>query len=384
MLRTPASDQSATHLLAEMTIPNGNVYYEVGVRHACKGRGCVLLAADWSRQFFDVAQLRTVRYPLPSAELDDAAVKQIVATIVKGVPAMAEGDSPVYQVLPKYPGDVDVQRATSMRKQLTALSEFQSRMSGIRNAPREQRETLAAALSEEYGPRRPMPAAVGHGLLKLFQHLGAWQRILDLAVKLPGDLAVQSDVIELTNLAKSKLGNHSEAIGALEALIKTSGPTSERFGLLGGRYKRLWSEANGADKVRYLNKAIESYESGMMLDLNDYYPSSNLPRLYLARGLKADAEKARTTAQLVYFACKRAKERNAADEWLRPTLLGSAFDAADVSAAETLHDEIVQEGPAAWRLKVTLDDIEPGLARVTDVDTRAALQAIVDRLRALL
>jgi hypothetical protein len=30
-----------------MTIPNGNVYYEVAVRHAARKQGCVLLAADW-------------------------------------------------------------------------------------------------------------------------------------------------------------------------------------------------------------------------------------------------------------------------------------------------------------------------------------------------
>jgi hypothetical protein len=35
-------------VLAHITIPNGNVYYEIGVRHAAKERGCVLLAADWS------------------------------------------------------------------------------------------------------------------------------------------------------------------------------------------------------------------------------------------------------------------------------------------------------------------------------------------------
>jgi hypothetical protein len=32
-------------VLVDMTIPNGNVYYEVGVRHAAKEKGCVLLAA---------------------------------------------------------------------------------------------------------------------------------------------------------------------------------------------------------------------------------------------------------------------------------------------------------------------------------------------------
>jgi hypothetical protein len=54
-------------VLADMTVPNGNVYYEVGIRHAAQKTGCVLLAADWSKQLFDVVQMRTVRYPLPRA-----------------------------------------------------------------------------------------------------------------------------------------------------------------------------------------------------------------------------------------------------------------------------------------------------------------------------
>ena len=36
-------------VLADMTIANVNVYYEVGIRHAAKEKGCVLLAAEWSR-----------------------------------------------------------------------------------------------------------------------------------------------------------------------------------------------------------------------------------------------------------------------------------------------------------------------------------------------
>jgi hypothetical protein len=35
---------------------------------------------------------------------------------------------------------------------------------------------------------------------------------------------------------------------------------------------------------RYLDLAIEAYEEGMRLDLNDFYPISNLPRLYRSRG----------------------------------------------------------------------------------------------------
>ena len=36
-------------VIAEMTLPNANVYYEVGIRHAAQHRGCVLVAANWSK-----------------------------------------------------------------------------------------------------------------------------------------------------------------------------------------------------------------------------------------------------------------------------------------------------------------------------------------------
>src|SRR5580658_4682368 len=66
-------------VLADMTIPNGNVYYEVGIRHAAQKAGCVLLAADWSRQLFDVMQMRTVRYPLADGDVGDEAAREVRA-----------------------------------------------------------------------------------------------------------------------------------------------------------------------------------------------------------------------------------------------------------------------------------------------------------------
>src|SRR5271157_5020277 len=68
-------------VLADMTIPNGNVYYEVGLRHAAKDVGCVLLAADWSKALFDVAQLRTLRYPLQDGDISEATAQAIQAAI---------------------------------------------------------------------------------------------------------------------------------------------------------------------------------------------------------------------------------------------------------------------------------------------------------------
>ena len=51
-------------VLADISLANANVYYEVGVRHAAQERGCVLIAADWADPVFDLTQMRRLRYPL--------------------------------------------------------------------------------------------------------------------------------------------------------------------------------------------------------------------------------------------------------------------------------------------------------------------------------
>jgi hypothetical protein len=85
-------------VLADMTIPNGNVYYEVGIRHGAQKSGCVLLAADWSKQLFDVVQMRTVRYPLPEGDITDDTAAGLRPTIKDGIVALRDvlfADAPV-------------------------------------------------------------------------------------------------------------------------------------------------------------------------------------------------------------------------------------------------------------------------------------------------
>jgi hypothetical protein len=57
--------------------------------------------------------------------------------------------------------------------------------------------------------------------------------------------------------------------------------------------------------------------------------------------------------QSAVAACERAKKRKEADEWLRPTLLGAAFDAGDADKAEELATEVLAEGAARWKLATT-------------------------------
>jgi tetratricopeptide (TPR) repeat protein len=373
-------------VLADMTIPNGNVYYEVGIRHAAQKTGCVLLAADWSKQLFDVMQMRTVRYPLPDGNITDEVAAGFQDAIKDSIAALKDGLSPMHQSLPGYPGRVDATKATTMRNQLAELAAFQTKVRSVRAAPAAQRMQLAQQLVATEGTP-PTTYSVALSLVLLLRDCikskADWNVLLDFLRQLPRSFADEPEMRENRAFAAAQTGNHLQAIAELQTLIEMAGPTPERLGLVGGRYKRLADVDAAPERERRqaLANAIDFYERGMDLDLNAYYCSSNLPRLYRARARAGDEELAQTTVKLAIAACERARRLKVADEWLRGTLLAAAFDLGDPDKAEALADEVMIEGQAAWKVDSVLDDLQRSIRYVGDAAKRARLTAVIDRIR---
>lgn len=372
-------------VLADMTIPNGNVYYEVGVRHAAKEIGCVLLASDWSKALFDVAQMRTLRYPLSEGAITDATAKAIQDKIRGPIASMRRGVSPIFESIPGYPAAVNPATASSMQQAMADFSAFQGEIRAVRAVPRADRMAKAKELVDKYW-KPPVTGATVIALLRLLRDsadsAADWGSITDFIGRFPSDVADQEEVREANAFALSNAGKPIEAIAKLEELIARSGPTPERLGLLGGRYKRLYLKAvTPAEQLQYLAKSIDAYERGMELDLNLYYCSGNLPRLYRQRKRKGDELRAQSVAPIVVAACERARKRNVADEWLNATLLGAAFDAHDCDKADDLAAEVASEGAANWQIESTLGDLKLSVSQVEDKDTRDRLQATLETLK---
>jgi hypothetical protein len=155
--------------------------------------------------------------------------------------------------------------------------------------------------------------------------------------------------------------------------------------MLGGRYKDLMRKADTPQQKRsYLNKAIESYENGMRLDLNNYYPASNLPRLYRQRGSADDLRRAGEAAVIATEACRRALSLGSDDEWTKSTLLGMAFYRGDVVDAEQLKSRVEDEGPGAWQLDSTLRDLRTDIEQQADPAIQKQLSKILNDLTQLL
>ncbi|MGB7782071.1 MAG: tetratricopeptide repeat-containing protein, partial [Pseudolabrys sp.] len=251
-------------VLADMTIPNGNVYYEVGIRHAAQKTGCVLLAADWSKQLFDVVQMRTIRYPLAEGSITEATAAAFQTAIEDHIKSLCVGISPMHQSIPGYPSNVDPRKATTTRDQMAELAAFQTEVRAVRAAPPKERMQRAQDLIARKGnPPATYPMALA--LLMLLRDSAStaanWTVLLDFVRKLPPRFADEPEIQENRAFAAAQAGNDVQAIAELETLIDLIGPTPERLGLLGGRYKRLANAAaaSEAEQRQALDKAIAYY-----------------------------------------------------------------------------------------------------------------------------
>jgi hypothetical protein len=373
-------------VLADMTIPNGNVYYEVGVRHAAKKTGCVLLAADWSKQLFDVAQMRTIRYPLKEGNIESTTAKAVSDAIRAPIDALSRGESPVFSSIKGYPTNPDPTAASTMKDVMAQTAVLQGKIRAVRATPKRGRMAAAQALAELSINARTSPTDA-IALIRLMKDCvdtkEDWARLADFITKLPPDIVDVQEIRETYAFAVANSGNIADAIAKLEEMVALSGPTPERLGLLGGRYKRLVANAKNQDKSQFLDSAIDAYQRGMELDLNQYYCSCNLPRLYRQRNRKGDELRAQSVAPIVVAACERARKLGVADEWLRATLLGAAFDAHDCDKAEELAAEMASQGSARWQIDSTMGDLKLSVSQVEDKDTKERLQAILETLQSI-
>jgi hypothetical protein len=245
-------------VLADMTIPNGNVSYEVGVRHAARKTGCVLLAADWSKQLFDVAQMRTIRYPLKEGNIEDATAKAVSQAIKAPIYALSGGISPVFDSIKGYPTSPDPTAASTMQGVMADAALLQGKIRAVRAIAKSSRMAAAKALAEEtVNSRTSATSAIA--VIRLLKDSAdkreEWGWLADFVEKLPADVANMEEARETYAFALANSGKTTDAIAKLEELLALSGPTPERLGLLGGRYKRFYANAQEeADKAGFLNK----------------------------------------------------------------------------------------------------------------------------------
>lgn len=207
-------------VLADVSAPNANVFYELGIRHAVSSSGTVLTAMEGSRLPFDIAHLRVVFY-VPD---DGASAVEDIATAIKHA---SSGPSNVRRTLE------NLGYTSSPGKDPVA---FEQELQGkIRRAQNLDQLIAVWKWAENLTPL-PAPPLL---LLaeKLAEH-SAWEMSVDVlraaAVAKPNDFEIHRQL----GWHLRHAGREDEAIEQLQRALELNASDPETLGMIGGVLKR--------------------------------------------------------------------------------------------------------------------------------------------------
>jgi tetratricopeptide (TPR) repeat protein len=276
-------------VVADLTLDNPNVWYEIGVRHALRSSGAVLTYALRDRLPFDLAGQRMVRYILADGRLDDASVEQERLALTEAIRATL-GDwrgrkaSPVYAQLPnlKEP-DWKSLKVGDVNEFWQELEAWESR---VRVAQAKQRPGDILVLADET-PNRLLEfealRAAANALIDLGRPAYALSTIEKARKLNPDDVKCR----QLEGIALGRLKRFEEAREALRSLTEEP-RDGETLGLLARTWKDDWTrqwEAHprhatdavvaARDTAAILARAAETYLDAFRSDPAAYYPGIN-------------------------------------------------------------------------------------------------------------
>jgi tetratricopeptide (TPR) repeat protein len=278
--------------IADLSIDNANVFYELGIRHALRRRGIVHIQAGRGYMPFDVFNVRTIPYHITTEGVPDPAfIEKDRAAISRVVLDTWASDqeavhSPIFNLLD---GLVEPDRKT-LRTPLARgfWREYNQWKERVNVAQRQKRIGDILLLTEEIQNPLIKEDAIGEAgqaLKNMGRHeLALTQYRKGLEVNPRNMIFRREEAFSL-----NRLGRTDEAIVRIENLLKDTPGDGETVAYLGRVYKEMWYQSwrwvsdkekrleVAFDSYHWLLKSFETYLRGYRCDLNrpDAYPGVN-------------------------------------------------------------------------------------------------------------
>jgi hypothetical protein len=344
--------------VADLTLANANVFYEVGVRHAARPATTVLIVADEVRLPFDVAMLRTMPYRLradgrPSHAEEDAAK---LGQLLKDCRAQRSKDSPLFQLLDGItPLVVPSDRTDVFRDQVAYAQAKKAELAQARKAGKDAIDGVRQSL----GQFDAVESGILIDLMLSYRAVKDWQSMIDLIHKMPEPLRLTVMVQEQLGFALNRAGRGDEAERVLLDLIASRGPSSETLGILGRVYKDRWEAAVKAGETfkarALLTKAIDAYRRGFETDWRDHYPGINVVTLMELKD-PPDPEREKLIPVVRYSVARRIAGGKP-DYWDWATLLELAVLAKDEAGAGDTLGQALASVREPWEPETTVRNL---------------------------
>ncbi|MGO4513328.1 tetratricopeptide repeat-containing protein [Bradyrhizobium sp. 2TAF36] len=244
----------AEFVVADLTLDNPNVWYEIGVRHALRGTGTIMTYALRERLPFDIAGQRMQRYTLSGSKPDPATLEADRNGLTDAIRQTLEAwegrrSSPVYQQLPylREPNWKTL-RVGGINEYWDSLQRWQAR---IEIARRKQRPGDILVLADET-PNSLLEfealCTAADALIRLQKPRFAL-KILERARKLdPVDIRAR----QLEGRALGRAERYTEAREALTQLASES-KDGESLGICARTWKDEWLQGWNAHPLRKTN-----------------------------------------------------------------------------------------------------------------------------------
>ena len=279
----------AEFVVADLTIDNPNVWYEIGVRHALRAGGAVLTYALRDRLPFDIAGQRMQRYTLKEGKLDPDLVEAERTALTEAIEATlgawrGRRASPVYQQLPSLrEPDWKTLKVGDVNEFWQGLEAWQSR---VKVALQKQRPGDILVLAEET-PNSVLEfealRTAACALLKLNRPRYALS-VIERARQLDPD-DVKARQVEAIALGRAE--RYAEARETLRRLAEEQ-KDGETLGLLARTWKDEWAQiwnahpqrkldalAAARDTAGTLQSAASAYVEAFRAAPGDHYPGIN-------------------------------------------------------------------------------------------------------------
>lgn len=352
------------YAIADLTLLNTNVYYELGIRHAMRPQTTVLTMAELTRLPFDVANLRALPYALNSdgVPTDASGARAGLLNRLQAVKTRRDIDSPVYQFVDGLtPPPIDHERTDVFREQVAYSASVKAALAGARALKGVNAIAAIDAVREGLGGLDAVEHGVAVDLLLSYRAVSAHQSMVDLVPRLDPALQRTIMVREQLGFALNRLKRSAEAEQLLSELIKERGASSETNGLLGRVYKDRYDQAMQAGEKRaaagHLRRAIDAYLQGFEADPRDAYPGINAVTL-MEIAEPPDPRRLELLPVVTYAVKRRLKGKRAPDYWDHATLLEIAALSSDVNAMEEALGNALTLVREAWEAETTVNNLQ--------------------------
>ncbi len=354
-------------VVADLTLANANVFYELGIRHTAKPFTTVPIFASLSALPFDVALVRAVSYQLENGKLTETSAQELKTGLTKRLRAAMDEvkDSPLFQLFPEFPEiDLPDEVTKTFKDRIQRAEEFHEMVSTARLQPTPQAKRDALLkIQRGRGNLKTAPPSELIELMSSFRDAEAFEEVVNLynafADRLKDYVVVKQQLALALNRRK-KPGDRDKALGILDELLKNRGADSETLGIKGRIHKDIYQEAAQAKKITAgaaLDDAINAYTRGFESDPRDYYPGVNAISLLIQKGDAQALNEAERLRPLVSFAVARCGGASSSNYWVLATVLELACSFEDWLVAHQVLPRTLLTATASFQTATTLGNL---------------------------